>query len=62
MKRSVVIAVVAVGLVVVGVAVRLLEGARAGDTSNGSVAVRDLASITGEYVSINDTGAPAPVS
>jgi heat shock protein HslJ len=63
MRRNVLVAVVAVALVAVGVgvAVRLVEGARAGDTSNGSVAVRDLASVAGEYVSINDTGAPAPV-
>jgi heat shock protein HslJ len=61
MRRNVLVAVVAVALVAAGAAivVRVLPGP--GDNSNGSVAVRDLASIAGEYVSINDTGAPAPV-
>ena len=40
--------------------VRLIA-ASADDNANGSVVVRDLASIAGEYVSVNDTGAPAPV-
>jgi heat shock protein HslJ len=35
--------------------------ARPSDNANGSVAVRELATIVGEYVSVNDTGAPAPV-
>ena len=63
MRRTVVIAVVGVVLAAGGAAalVSLLNHGGASDTRNGSVAVRDLASIAGEYVSINDTGAPAPV-
>jgi hypothetical protein len=61
MRRNVLVAVVAVALIAAGAAlvVRVLQGS--GDTSNGSVEVRDLASIAGEYVSVNDTGAPARV-
>jgi heat shock protein HslJ len=63
MKRSVLVAVVTVAVMAAGAAlvVRVLQGAGSGDNRNGSVAVRDLASIAGEYVSVNDIGAPAPV-
>jgi heat shock protein HslJ len=63
MRRNVLVAVVAVAVIAAGAAlvVRALQGTGSGDNSNGSVAVSDLASIAGEYVSINDTGAPAPV-
>jgi heat shock protein HslJ len=61
MRRNVLVAVVTVALIAAGAAlvVRVLQGP--GDSSNGSVEVRDLASIAGEYVSVNDIGAPAPV-
>ena len=46
MRRNVLVAVVAVALIAAGAAlvVRVLQGTGSGDNSNGSVAVRDLAS------------------
>jgi heat shock protein HslJ len=62
MRRTLAIAVVSVVLVAGGAAVLAgVSGSGPSDNANGSVAVRDLASIAGEYVSINDSGAPAPV-
>jgi heat shock protein HslJ len=62
MKRTVVIA--AVGVVLVGVGAAAFVGvsrSEPSDNANGSVAVRRLAAIAGEYVSVNDAGAPLPV-
>ena len=62
MRRTVVVAVIGVALVAVGAAAFAgVNRARPSDNANGSVAVRQLATIVGEYVSVNDTGAPAPV-
>jgi heat shock protein HslJ len=62
MRRTVVIAVIGVAFVAVGAAAFAgVNRARPSDNANGSVAVRELATIVGEYVSVNDTGAPAPV-
>lgn len=51
------VALVGVG---VGVAAWWFSG-RAETNANGSVAVRDLRSVAGTYVSVNDSGSPAPV-
>ena len=62
MMRGVWIAVVGVAVVAVGAAVFVgVNRSEPSDNANGSVAVRDLASIAGEYVSINDSGTPRPV-
>jgi heat shock protein HslJ len=62
MRRTVVVAVIGVAVVAVGAAV--LAGVNRSEPSgnaNGSVPVPNLRSIAGEYVSVNDAGAPAPV-
>jgi heat shock protein HslJ len=62
MRRTVVVAVIGVALVAVAAAaVAGVNRPEPSDNANGSVVVGDLASIVGEYVSVNDTGAPAPV-
>lgn len=62
MRRTVVVAVIGVALVAVGAAVFTgLNRSGPSDNANGSVPVRALRSITGEYTSVNDAGAPAPV-
>lgn len=56
------IAVGAVALVAVGVTAAVWwTSNRSASTANGSVVVRDLASVVGAYVSVNDVGAPQPV-
>ena len=55
-------AVLAVTCVALGVAaLAWWRSERSDDNANGSVAVRDLRSVAGTYVSVNDVGAPAPV-
>jgi heat shock protein HslJ len=62
MRRTVVVAVIGVALVAVGAAALAgVNRSEPSDNANGSVAVRQLATIVGEYVSVNDTGAPLPV-
>jgi heat shock protein HslJ len=62
MRRTLVFAAVGVALVAVGAAALAgVNRARPSDNANGSVAVRQLTAIAGEYVSVNDTGAPLPV-
>jgi heat shock protein HslJ len=61
-RRGLLLAVAGVVVVVTGAAVVAVVLSRArSDTTNGTVAVRSLKAIAGEYVSVNDTGAPAPL-
>jgi heat shock protein HslJ len=62
MRRTVLVAVTGVALVVAAaMAVGSWVSGRSTDNASGSVVVRDLRSVAGEYVSVNDIGAPAPV-
>jgi heat shock protein HslJ len=62
MRRTVVVAVIGVALVAVGAAaIAGVNRSQPSDNANGSVAVRQLATIAGKYVSVNDTGAPLSV-
>jgi hypothetical protein len=62
MRRAVWIAVVGVAVLAVGAAAYVgMHRSDPSENANGSVPVRDLRSIAGEYVSVNDAGAPAPV-
>jgi hypothetical protein len=63
MRRAVLLTVAGIVLVAVAAAgvARWLDHEGAPSNANGSVSVRDLGSIVGEYVSINDSGAPARV-
>lgn len=62
MRRAVLVAVTGVVIVAAAVvAVGWWVSERSTDNANGSVVVRDLRTVVGEYVSVNDIGAPAPV-
>lgn len=61
MRRAVLVAVTGVALVAAAIAVVNAWGATPPSNANGSVAVTSLRSIAGEYVSVNDSGAPAIV-
>jgi heat shock protein HslJ len=62
MRRGVLMAASGVALVAAAVvAVGWWVSERSTDNANGSVVVRDLRTVVGQYVSVNDVHAPAPV-